>query len=74
MKYRYERRFGQVIMKLRLDELRYDGSPMLPFLELASMWESLERAGLRPFAASVDKDGYLEVSTLVWRSNNAASH
>lgn len=62
--YRKDKRLGQLIMKLRLDEVRVDGSPMLPFRELHYHWDTLERAGLRPFAASIDHDGYLEVSDL----------
>lgn len=58
------RRVGHIILKLRLDQVRDDGKPMHPFGELRNMWESLEFVGLRPFAASIDDDGYLEVSEL----------
>ncbi|KAH9932581.1 uncharacterized protein B0H18DRAFT_30840 [Fomitopsis serialis] len=56
------RRVGQLIWKLRLDAMRSDGTPMLGFSELRYWWEILEYAGLRPFAAEVGDDGYLEYS------------
>lgn len=56
------RRVGHLILKLRLDQVRYDGTPMQPFLGLKHMWEELEFVGFRPFAASVGDDGYAEAS------------
>ncbi|KZT63708.1 hypothetical protein DAEQUDRAFT_741767 [Daedalea quercina L-15889] len=67
-------RAGQIILKLRLDEMRIDGMPMLPFKELRYMWEHLEYAGLRPFAAEVGADGYLEaLENRVYYAGNQAS-
>ena len=59
------RRVGHIVLKVRLDELRSDGMPMHPFDEFLHMWEALEYVGMRPFAASVDDDGYLEVGEVV---------